>query len=104
VQLPSSFIIVEAGRQVVLTNLDTGKEVTLNVTGTWQTMQLEVEWPYLTKWTFTGTNIFGSEDTGLVVLEGRFTNYTVQDADGNLVFLQPWTGQGEITDVCELLS
>jgi hypothetical protein len=103
VQSASSFAIIEAGRQTTLTNLDTGKQVTLNVTGTLQTGGVKDE-PNLFKDTFTGANLVGTEETGFVLLEGHFTRIAMQDADGNFILVQPLTGEGQITDVCELLS
>jgi len=103
VQLPSSFTIIEAGRETTLTNLDTGKQVTLNVTGAWLFGGVKDE-PSLLKDTFTGTNLVGFEETGFVLLEGHFTRITMQDNDGNYIVVQQLTGEGQITDVCELLS
>ena len=104
VGLSNGLFIIEAGRFVTLTNLDTGKQVTVNSTGTYQMMQLEDGFPYLTKVTLTGTNIAGLPELGFVVLKGDFTTYIVLDEDGNVVTLQPLAGEGQITDVCELLS
>jgi hypothetical protein len=48
----------------------------------------------------TGLNLLGDPDAGFVLAKGNFS--FVFDKDG--VLIQPLEGEGQLTDVCELLS
>jgi hypothetical protein len=48
----------------------------------------------------TGLNLLGDPEAGFVLAKGNFS--FVFDKDGKLI--QPLEGQGQLTDVCELLS
>ena len=107
VQLPSvtgSFTIIQAGHESTLTNLDTGKQVTLKDTGTLVMGAVKGE-PSLIRETLTGTNLVGSEETGFALITGHFTQIETGNEDGTgWIIIQPLSGEGQITDVCALLS
>jgi hypothetical protein len=48
----------------------------------------------------TGLNVAGDPEAGFVLAKGRFSY--VFDADGNLI--QPLQGEGQLIDICTLLS
>jgi hypothetical protein len=99
IELPGErMIFVFPGYFVTLTNVDDPtKQVTLNVTGSLHQTVLkngDVET------VMTGRNLAGDPEAGFVLAEGHFS--FVFDAEGNLI--QPLAGEGQLTDVCGLLS
>ena len=99
IELPGGpTIFTFPGYFVTLTNVDDQtKQVTLNVTGSLHQTILE-NGDVVT--VVTGRNLLGDPEAGFVLAEGRFS--FVFDSEGNLI--QPLTGEGQITDVCGLLS
>ncbi len=85
------------GARATLTNLETGKRVTLNITGTFDERVLE-NGDVLT--VLRGRNLAFDPEAGFVLTKGRFS--FAFDAEGNLI--QPLSGKGKLVDVCGLLS
>jgi hypothetical protein len=80
-----------------LTNDDTGKQVTLVITGaTHQTTEADGDVVTVV----TGLNLLSDPIAGFVLAKGKFS-FTF-DAAGNLT--EPLSGKGQLIDVCELLS
>lgn len=97
-QLPGErFIFTSPELTATLTNLDTGKRETVVITGAFHQTTLE-NGDVVTE--ATGRNLLGDPNAGFVIAVGNFSY--VFDAEGNLV--QPLTGEGQLIDVCELLS
>jgi hypothetical protein len=80
-----------------LTNLETGEQVTLTITGAFHQTTLE-NGDVVT--VVTGSNLLGDPEAGFVLAKGTFSY--VFSEKGKLV--QPLEGEGQLTDVCELLS
>ena len=85
------------GASTTLTNLETGKQVTLNITGTFDERVLE-NGDVVT--VLRGRNLAFDPEAGFVLTKGRFS--FALDAEGNLI--QPLSGKGTLVDVCGLLS
>jgi hypothetical protein len=81
-----------------ITNLDNGKHATFNVTGAVITKKPDSQNNVET--VLTGNNLALDPVAGTVITSGRYT--FVFDASGNVV--QPLQGQGQLTDVCKVLS
>jgi hypothetical protein len=93
-----SFISTSPGLKATLTNLDKPEnQKTFNITGSFHTSTLDNG---DVKTEANGRNLLGDPEAGFVVAVGHFSY--VFDAEGNLV--QPLTGKGKLTDVCESLS
>ncbi len=90
-------ITIFPGTRATLTNLETGKQVTLNITGTFDERVLE-NGDVLT--VLRGRNLALDPEAGFVLTKGRFS--FAFDAEGNLI--QPLSGKGKLVDVCGLLS
>ena len=91
-------ISIFPSEKVTFTNGNTGKTVTLNLTGPVHANPLPDGG---TEVVFLGNNIVLDPDAGfLVALRGRFSE--VVDADGNTV--QPLEGSGQRTDICALIA
>jgi len=91
------FISTSPRLTATLTNLETGKQETVVITGAFHQTTLE-NGDVVTK--VTGLNLLGDPEAGFVLAKGNFS--FVFDAEGNLV--QPLTGEGQLIDVCGLLS
>jgi hypothetical protein len=100
IELPGGkgFILTSPGLDATITNLDNPEnQATYNITGSIHQTTLEngdVET------VLTGRNFAIDPEAGTVVAIGRFS--FVFDAEGNLV--QPLTGEGQLIDVCDVLS
>jgi hypothetical protein len=91
------FITTAPDQTATLTNLATGKKVTLNITGVFN-QTTDENGNVVTM--ATGRNLLGDPQAGFVLAIGNFSY--VFDAKGNLV--QPLQGEGQLIDVCGLLS
>lgn len=97
-ELPGGrFVVAFPGLAATLTNLQTGDQVRLNITGASHQSTLD-NGDVVT--VVTGRNLLGDPEAGFVLAKGRFS--FVFDKDGNLV--QPLAGKGTLTDICGLLS
>jgi hypothetical protein len=98
-QLPGErFIFTSPGLTATLTNLEEpGKQETVVITGAFHRTTLE-NGDVVTQ--ATGRNLLGDPEAGFVIAVGNFSY--VFDAEGNLV--QSLEGEGQLIDVCELLS
>jgi hypothetical protein len=97
-QLPGRrFIFTSPELTATLTNLGSGKQETVVITGAFHQTTLE-NGNVVTE--ATGRNLLGDPEAGFVVAVGNFSY--VFDAEGKLV--QPLTGDGQLIDVCELLA
>jgi hypothetical protein len=97
-QLPGGrFIFTSPELTATLTNLDSGVQERVVITGAFHQTTLE-NGDVVTK--ATGRNLLGDPQAGFVVAVGNFSY--VFDAEGNLV--QPLEGEGQLIDVCELLG
>jgi hypothetical protein len=97
-ELPGDrLIMANPDLTATLTNLETGKEVTLVITGAFH-QTTDEDGNVVTK--VTGLNILLDPEAGFVLAKGDFS--FVFDAEGNLI--QPLEGKGQLTDICELLS
>jgi hypothetical protein len=97
-QLPGRrFIFTSPELTATLTNVESGKQETVVITGAFHQTTLE-NGDVVTE--ATGRNLLGDPQAGFVVAVGNFSY--VFDADGNLI--QPLTGDGQLIDVCELLA
>jgi len=91
------FIYTSPGLTATLTNLSTGKQATLTITGAFHQTTL-ANGDVVTE--ATGRNLLGDPEAGFVLAIGDFSY--VFDKKGKLV--QPLTGEGQLIDICGLLS
>jgi hypothetical protein len=91
------FITTAPDQTATLTNLNTGKSVTLNITGVFN-QTTDENGNVVTM--ATGRNLLGDPQAGFVLAIGSFSY--VFDAKGKLI--QPLQGEGQLIDVCGLLS
>jgi hypothetical protein len=97
-QLPGErFIFTSPELTATLTNLDTREQETVVITGAFHRTTLE-NGDVVTE--ATGRNLLGDPEAGFVIAIGNFSY--VFDAEGNLI--QPLAGEGQLIDVCTLLS
>jgi hypothetical protein len=97
-QLPSErFIFTSPELTATLTNVESGEQETVVITGAFHQTTLE-NGDVVTE--ATGRNLLGDPKAGFVIAVGNFSY--VFDAQGNLV--QPLEGEGQLIDVCELLG
>jgi hypothetical protein len=97
-QLPGErFIFTSPELTATLTNVATGDQETVVITGAFHQTTLE-NGDVVTQ--ATGRNLLGDPKAGFVVAVGNFSY--VFDAEGNLT--QPLAGDGQLIDVCELLA
>jgi hypothetical protein len=97
-QLPGErFIFTSPGLTATLTNVESGEQETVVITGAFHQTTLE-NGDVVTE--ATGRNLLGDPEAGFVVAVGNFSY--VFDSQGNLV--QPLEGEGQLIDVCELLG
>jgi hypothetical protein len=91
-------IFTSPGLNASITNEDNpAHQVTLNITGAFhQTVRANGD----VETVVTGRNLLFDPEAGFVLARGTFS--FVFDAQGNLI--QPLSGQGQLTDVCALLS
>ena len=98
IELPNgAFIMTSPGLDVTVTNEITGEQARFSITGTF--FETTAENGDVTT-VITGRNLLFDPDAGIVLLSGNFS--FVFDAEGNL--LQSFEGEGQVIDVCELLS
>jgi hypothetical protein len=91
------FIFTSPELTATLTNLETGKQETLVITGAFHQTTLE-NGDVVT--VATGRNLLGDPEAGFVLAIGNFSY--VFDKKGNLV--QPLSGEGQLVDICTLLE
>ncbi len=91
------FIFTSPGLTATLTNLTTGKQETLSITGAFHQTTLE-NGDVVT--VATGRNLLGDPEAGFVLAIGNFSY--VFDKKGKLI--QPLSGEGQLIDICGLLS
>jgi len=96
-ELPNRTITTGPGLDITLVNGNTGRTVTLNITGAIRFDPLPNQH---TDIVLTGRNLFGDFELGLLLLRGRFD--FIVDANGNGV--RPLQGNGHVTDVCALIA
>jgi hypothetical protein len=97
-QLPGErFIFTSPQLTATLTNVDTGEQEKVVITGVFHRTTLE-NGDVVTK--VTGRNLLGDPEAGFVIAVGNFSY--VFDAEGNLT--QPLEGEGRLIDVCEVLG
>ena len=97
-QLPGErFIFTSPGLTATLTNVETGEQETVTITGAFHQTTLD-NGDVVTE--ATGRNLLGDPEAGFVIAVGNFSY--VFDAEGNLI--QPLEGEGQLIDVCGLLS
>lgn len=97
-QLPGGrFIFTSPGLTATLTNLESGEQERIVITGAFHQTTLE-NGDVVTE--ATGRNLLGDPKAGFVVAVGNFSY--VFDKKGNLV--QSLAGEGQLVDVCDLLS
>jgi hypothetical protein len=91
-------ILTSPGLHVTATNLDNGEQATFSITGAFHETTNPENDEVTTK--VTGRNLLFDPEAGIVLLSGNFS--FVFDAEGNLI--QAFEGNGQVIDVCELLS
>jgi hypothetical protein len=97
-QPDGSRILTSPGLHVTATNLDNGEQATFSITGAFHETTNPENDEVTTK--VTGRNLLFDPEAGIVLLSGNFS--FVFDAEGNLI--QAFEGNGQVIDVCELLS
>ena len=98
IDLPGNrFIFTAPQLTATLRNLDTGRSVTVSITGAFH--QSTDQNGNVTT-VATGRNLLGDPEAGFVLAIGDFS--FVFDSNGNLI--QPLTGQGQLIDVCSLIN
>src|SRR5690349_661997 len=99
IELPGGRTIATSpGLSATLTNVDDPEnETVLNITGVFH---ITVSENGDVKTVVTGRNLLNDPEAGFVLAIGTFS--FIFDAAGNLI--QPLTGQGQLIDVCGLLS
>jgi hypothetical protein len=99
IQLPDdSTLITSPGQTATMTNLDSGRRVTVNITGSFLNLPPAADGSVRTL--ARGRNLLGDPDAGLVIAVGDFSFVTAADGT-NLVRL---SGTGTLTSVCSLLA
>ena len=97
-ELPDGrFIFTSPELTATLTNLNTGEQETVVITGAFHQTTLE-NGDVVTE--ATGRNLLGDPEAGFVIAIGNFSY--VFNEKGKLV--QPLTGEGQLIDVCGFLS
>ena len=91
-------ILTSPGLFVTVTNVETGEQATLNITGTFHETTNPQNGEVTT--VITGRNLLFDPEAGVVLTIGPFTY--VFDAEGNLI--QAFEGKGQVIDVCALLG
>ena len=102
IELPNGgFIFTSPGLDVTVTNVDTGEEVTFNVTGS--IFKSAPDDNGIVDYVITGRNL-ALDPAGVFLNIGRFT-YTLDESDpANPKIVKPQEGEGQAIDVCELLE
>jgi hypothetical protein len=99
-QPDGSHIFTSPGLHVTATNQTTGEQATFSITGAFHQSTNEAG-EVTTK--VTGRNLLSDPDAGYVLLSGNFS--FVFDKNGNLIqSFEDTDGNGQVIDVCELLS
>jgi hypothetical protein len=91
-------ILTSPGLHVTATNVVTSEQATFSISGAFHETTNPENDEVTTK--VTGRNLIFDPDAGIVLLSGNFS--FVFDADGNLI--QAFEGNGQVIDVCALLS
>ena len=100
-QPDGSQIFTSPGLHVTATNETTGEQATFSISGTFFETTDPVTGDVTT--VITGRNLLRDPDAGVVLLSGNFS--FVFDAEGNLIqSFEDTDGNGQVIDVCELLS
>ena len=100
-QPDGSRIFTSPGLHVTATNETTGEQASFSITGAFHETTDPVTRDVTTK--VTGRNLLSDPDAGYVLLSGNFS--FVFDAEGNLIqSFEDTDGNGQVIDVCELLS
>lgn len=98
IELPDGgLILTSPGLDATITNLTNDKQATFNITGSVHHSTLENG---DVQTVLTGRNLALDPEAGTVIAIGRYS--FIFDKNGNLV--QPLTGEGQLVDVCGLLS
>jgi hypothetical protein len=94
-------ITTAPGQNVTLTNLESGEEVTYNVTGV--TFASAPDQNDIVYYVITGRNV-GFDPAGTFLNIGRFT-FAIDTTTGELhPIVEPQEGTGQAIDICEILS
>jgi hypothetical protein len=97
-----SFIMTSPGLMATLTNLDApDHQVTLNVTGSITITQLA---DGTTEAVMTGRNLFFDPRVGFVLLIGHWRAVTNRPPSEGGTLIEDLDGNGQLIDVCALLS
>jgi len=100
-QPDGSRIITSPGLDVTATNLENGEQARFSITGTFFETTNPENGDVTT--VITGRNLLFDPDAGIVLLSGNFS--FVFDKKGNLIqSFEDTDGNGQVIDVCELLS
>src|SRR5215208_5716014 len=100
-QPDGSRIFTSPGLHVTATNETTGEQASFSITGAFHETTDPVTRDVTTK--VTGRNLLSDPDAGYVLLSGNCS--FVFDAEGNLIqSFEDTDGNGQVIDVCELLS
>jgi hypothetical protein len=102
IELPDGgFIMTSPGLDVTVTNVDTGEEVTFNVTGS--IFASAPDDNGIVNYVITGRNL-ALDPAGVFLNIGRFTDTLDESDPDNIKIVKPQEGKGQAIDVCELLS
>jgi hypothetical protein len=94
-------IVIAPGQNATLTNLETGEEVTYNVTGV--TFASAPDQNDIVYYVITGRNA-AFDPAGTFLNIGRFT-FAIDTTKGELhPIVEPQEGKGQAIDICEILS
>jgi hypothetical protein len=102
IELPNgAFVFTSPGLDATITNLENGEQATFNITGAFH--QTTAENGDVT-FRITGRNLPFDPDEGVNLTIGNFS--FVFDENGTLIksFADPPVGNGQVIDVCALLS
>jgi hypothetical protein len=100
-RLDGGAIVIAPGQNATLTNLETGEEVTYNVTGV--TFASAPDQNDIVYYVITGRNA-AFDPAGTFLNIGRFT-FAIDTTKGELhPIVEPQEGKGQAIDICEILS
>ena len=102
IELPDGgFILTAPGQKATVTNVETGEEVTFNITGT--TRASAPDENGIVDYVIRGRNLAG-DPAGIFLNIGRFTYSLDQSDPDNIEIVKPQEGKGQAIDICALLS
>jgi hypothetical protein len=103
IELPNGGSILTApGQNITVTNVDTGEEVTYNITGSQFGSAPDANG--IVDYVITGRNL-ALDPAGVFLNIGRFTFSLMLDENGTPIkIVKPQEGKGQAIDVCALLS